>query len=110
VVPTGFVVVMRAEALAGNQLILPVAIDVGPLQIVILRVVGVYRVLYPEAVSVRISPLLQPVQPIAMRLPDNEIVEPVAVHILDQNGNAGAAKIEITMQRPDTAVRIFRSL
>ena len=35
--------------------------------------------------------LFPPVQPVGMRLPDDQVVEAIAVHVYDQDGDAGRA-------------------
>ena len=62
----GVFAVARAMALAGYQLVLAIAVDVRPLQVVVLRVVGVDRMAGPGSVSGGVAALLPPVQAVVV--------------------------------------------
>src|SRR4051812_9983545 len=98
------VAAMRAEALAGDQLGLAVAVDVGPDQVGGLRVVGIYGVLVPGALAA-LATLLPPVEAVAVRLADDEIGEAVAVDVGDDHRHRGAAEVELLRERPLAAPR-----
>jgi hypothetical protein len=68
-----------------NEFGFAVAVDVGPVQVVVLRVERVDRVFVPGRRTVRMTALFPPVEAVAVRSADDEIRHAVSVHVGDDD-------------------------
>ena len=109
--PAGIMAAMGVVPLARHKLQLAVVVDIDELHVVVLGAVGIDLVLHPRPDAFAIHALFPPIQVVGMSSAHDEIVEPVAIHIMHENGNAGRTpQVEIRMKGPLPAIRVFGGL
>ena len=91
VVCARIITAVRPVAFSGDQFALTISVEIHPLNIVILRVVRINGMFGPASLTALAYVLFPPVQSVGMRLPDDQVVEAIAVHVYDQDGDAGRA-------------------
>ncbi len=99
---------MGAKTFTGDQFTLAIAVDIQPLQVMILTAVGIDRMASPNPFAGGIEIVFPPSEAITVTFAEDEFVFAITIEIDHENGHTGSAtEIEIGMPDPFALVGIL---